>query len=132
MFKLAQSVAFLAVSSIFATLSVAGEIRDMTADDKPEDLITPYEFSVISFYKSSDADSVEVDSFMAGAKALLENKIKVGSWSPRNIGWFRVDIDKYPDLALDKSGKPDQMVVGPGLRRMIHFVKLYAKREENE
>ena len=107
MFKLAQSVAFLAVSSIFASLTVAGEIREMTAGDKPEDLLKDYEFSVISFYKASDADSVEIDSFMAGAKTLLEKKIESGSWTPRNIGWFRVDIDKYPDLAVDKSGKPD-------------------------
>ena len=64
----------------------------MVADDKPEELLAEYDFSVVSFYKPSDADSVEVDSFIEGAKALMESKVASGAWAPRKVGWFRVDI----------------------------------------
>ena len=114
-------------------LAYAAEgIKDMVTGDDPSEVLEGYDFSVISFYKPSDAASVEVDGFMDGAKAKMDKKIELAEWTERNIGWFRVDIEKHPELAMDEEGKPDQMVIAPGMNRLIHFNKISEDKEENE
>ena len=48
------------------------------------------------------------------------------------MGWYRVDIDKYPELNVRDDGAPDQMVNGKGWRRMLGMVKQYDEKEKNE
>ena len=62
-------------------------------DDLPPTFLEENEFSFVSFYKSSDPDSVAIDGFMEGAKAIFDKKIGDGEWHERNLGWFRVDLD---------------------------------------
>ena len=42
----------------------------------------------------------------------------------RNVGWFRIDIDTNPDMAVMQDDQPDQMVMKSdiGLRRMLHLM----------
>lgn len=56
------------------------------------------------------------------AKSRVEQKIRDGDAEPRKLGWFRVDIEAYPDMAIKDDGKPDQMIVGKeaGLLRFLH------------
>lgn len=129
MFKLVKLAASLVVCSLVASLSRADEIRQMVTGDKPEELLKDYDFSVVSFYKKSDKASVEVDAYMENAKALFESKIADGSWSARGkVGWFRVELDEHSSLAVSENQEPDQMVVGKGLTRFVHFIKMYENK----
>ena len=60
---------------------------------------------------------------MAGAEKYMNDMIKSGEWSERNVGWFSVDIEAHPDIKLTEDA--DQMMMSKeGLRRMIHFQKI--------
>ena len=37
---------------------------------------------------------------MEGAKAFFDQQIAEGSWSPRNVGWFRINLEQDPDFAI--------------------------------
>ena len=68
---------------------------------------------------------------MAGAESYMNEMIKTGEWSARNVGWFSVDIETHPDIKL--TDEADQMVMSKdGLRRMIHFTKIADVKAENE
>ena len=69
---------------------------------------------------------------MEGAKAIIDAKVAAGEWSKRNLGWFRIDLDKYPALHPNDNGNPDQMITGQGWRRMIGFENQYEEAEKNE
>ena len=77
----------------------------------------------MSLYKSSDPKSVEIDAMMEPVKKYAEDAMLTGEWIDRDIGWFRVDIDKHPELAADDSGIPDQMIFSKagGMKRFINF-----------
>ena len=66
---------------------------------------------MISLFKPSDPASQEIDSFMDGAKALFDSMIAEGKTSERNVGWFRIDIDKFPEMAA-KPGEACQIIMG--------------------
>ena len=61
---------------------------------------------------------------MEGAQAFMEKSIADGSWGKRDIGWYRVNFEKYPELAADDSGIADQLVYNNlnGLQRFMHFL----------
>lgn len=69
------------------------------------------EFNVVSFYAPSVPDTVKIDALLQDAKKILDEKIESGEWTKRKIGWFRVDIDKNPEMAWE-DGKPNQVVMG--------------------
>ena len=80
-----------AVASNLVELKSAEEINLLTA---------PYEFSVISFYKNSDAESVEFDGLMDIAKTKFDLALETRGDESRKIGWFHVDIEAHPDMAF--------------------------------
>ena len=47
---------------------------------------------------------------MEPTKEYVENMIAQGDWTQRDIGWFRIDIERHPELALDDSGKSAQWI----------------------
>ena len=101
MFKLVKTAT---VSSMMAAVALAGGIREMVTGDKPEEVLVDYDFSVVSFFRSTEKDSVEIDSYLDNAKVLFEKQIADGTWSARgNIGWFRVDLDEHPTLAINEN-----------------------------
>ena len=81
MFKL-EKIAQLASTLLFAnpTLAVREKIRDVTTHDDIELLMAPYDFSVFSFFKPSDPDSVEIDDIVRLAKNDIDSKIKEGKF----------------------------------------------------
>lgn len=126
--KLAQ-VAFAAASTLLSPVEAVTEI--VTGED-PGKILDGKGFSIVSFYRSSDADSVEIDSLMEGAEYILERKVESKEWKPREVGWFRIDLDKAPDLGLEDDMQPDQYMFAPGMRRALHFEKVHDKKEANE
>ena len=44
---------------------------------------------------------------MDAAKIIIDDKIAQGEWEPRKLGWFKVDIDKHPELNINEHGRPD-------------------------
>ncbi len=105
MFKSFTSSALLAAfSSLDSVFAQTAAIRELTIADMPPKFLEENEFSYVSFYKKSDPTSVEVDKYMEGAKAFLDAKIEDGTWSGRSLGWFRCDLDEYPEMAIDGSG----------------------------
>ena len=113
-----------------AYIAAASAIIELKEGDDVVERINEYDFAVVSFYNSEEW-SVAVDQLIDGAKAEIEKQIADGKWSARNsLGWFRVDIEKHPEMALDdKNLVSDQMMIGPGLRRMISFDKLSEVKE---
>lgn len=93
-----------------------------------------HDYTIVSYYKSSDEASKEVDSFLDGAKSYFERQQTEGDWPARFVGWYRVDIETYPDLAIDDSGIPDQLVVSPAqdMSRFLHFAKLEADKDPRD
>lgn len=133
MFKSFTRSTLAAAFACLATLAqAAGEIRTLTMDDLPPTFLEENEFSFVSFFKSSDPDSVAIDGFVDGAKAIVDKKIADGEWHERNLGWFRVDLDKHPDMSVDGSGRADQMITGKGNRRMLGYEKVFEETEKNE
>ena len=109
-------------------------MRLITAGENPSDLTKAYQFSVISFFKTSDYDSMVAQEMIESGMRYLTKKVRIGDWSKRNIGWFKVDLDVTPELSLleDKT-MPNQAVIGPGLHRMTHFDHtLHENSEDNE
>lgn len=74
-------------------------------------MLRSHDFNVISFFKPSEPETVEIDAIMEQSKELFESKIESGEWTKRSVGWFRVDLDKNPEMAWD-TGKPSQIVMG--------------------
>ena len=72
---------------------------------------TESDFAVISFYKPSDALSVEIDSLFDGASVQMEKMIEDGVISQRTISWYRLDIDEFPDMALHGGDKSTQLII---------------------
>ena len=111
----------------------SAEIIEWGNDTVPSELIAEHDFALISFYHS-DEKAIEVDMLMEGAKAHLEKQIADGEIGERDIAWFRVDIEKYPDLAFDDSSMADQMIINnlAGLQRWIHFEKTHDEAKDAE
>ena len=45
---------------------------------------------------------MDLDELMEGAKLKVDKAIADEEWESRNIGWFRIDLDKHPELALEE------------------------------
>ena len=66
-----------------------------------------------------------VDALIEKTKVIVDAKVESGEWSPRSIGWFRIDLDQYPELAVDQTGKPNQMITDTQYRRMVGFERQF-------
>ena len=68
---------------------------------------------------------------MLGAQAFMNDMIEKGEWTARDVGWYSVDVEAHPDLAL--TDEPNQMVISrQGPRRFINFGKMDEEKTENE
>ena len=92
--------------------------------DTPKESLKDFDFSVISFFKPTDLESVEIDGFFEGAQKHFNKKLEDKAWSDRSLGWFRVNLDETPELAILDAEKPNQVVVGSGLSRPLNFKKI--------
>lgn len=61
-----------------------------------------------------------------------------GAISKRTVGWYRANIEDYPELDIHEFGLPEQMVISTWheLSRLMHFHvnedNTEQKQEENE
>ena len=74
------------------------EVVEMNDEKEPGEWFKPYEHAVVSFYNEME-DSQQVNAMIDDAYALYERQQTEGEKSLRSVGWFRVNIDKYPGLA---------------------------------
>ena len=51
------------------------EVKLMLAEDNPEELLKEYDISVISFFKPSEPESVEIDSIFDDAIKLFNENV---------------------------------------------------------
>lgn len=119
--KLVQA-AFAAASTL---LNPVAAVTEMVAGDNPSEILNGKDYNIVSFYRSSNEDSREIDMLMDGAEHIFEKKVESKEWKPRTVGWFRVDLDKAPELGLAPDMEPDQIMFAPGMRRAIHFEKAH-------
>ena len=117
--RLLQS-SFMATLAFFANHASADPILDLEGEEETASLLDKYEFSIVSFY-NSEKESREINALLEGTKAIVEGKIASGEWSERNLGWFRVDLDKHPEMTINEEIAPDQMISGHGWRRTLGF-----------
>ena len=59
----------------------SAEVTLISSLDEAEKMFHENAFSVISYYRGSDSDSVEIDSFLEETKVLLEKEIEEGQAS---------------------------------------------------
>ena len=110
-------------------------VQEITPEGESiNDLVAKHDFSVISFFHEQDENVKKVDGLLEGAQAFMEKQIADGSWTKRDIGWYRVNFEKYPELAADDSGIADQLVYNNsnGLQRFIHFMAEGEDQAESE
>ena len=117
--RLLQS-SFMATLAFFANNVSADIILDLEGEEETSALLDKFEFSIISFY-NSEKESREINALLEGTKAIVEEKMASGEWGQRNLGWFRVDLDKHPEMTINEEYAPDQMITGHGWRRTLGF-----------
>ena len=120
-----------------ATLCVTGSAEELMKllgeGENPIEATKDYQFSVVSFYSPSNEASMEIQEMIEGGIKYFNNKIRIGDWGQRQVGWFKVDIDATPELAYNPDKiVPDQAVIGPGVHRLIHFAKIHEEKDDNE
>jgi len=94
----AASVALSLISAIGY-----GAIIDYKDGDPLQQMFESHDYNMVSVFKPSDPESVEINELLTGTEALFESKVASGEWSKRSVGWFRIDIEKYPQFAFDEN-----------------------------
>ena len=90
---------------ISALVSASDAITELTTIEGIDDVLKANEFNVLSTYIGSDTENrKESDGLMEDAKAALEKMLQDEGLPERSIGWFRADIEKYPELDLKRTG----------------------------
>ena len=99
-------------------------IIQFTKQEDPINYLEQHKFAVVSFFNNS-AEAKEVDALMEGAKRILDEKVKSGDWTERDVGWYRLNFEENPELDENGDGQPDQLVISNehNLSRQIHFSK---------
>ena len=98
-------------SIAFAATTAYGKVVELNKEvEKVFDKFYEKEFTVVSFY-TSDEYSKLVDGLMDGAKKIIDAEIADGTISDRDIAWLRIDLEKNPELGLDQSGYPAQVIM---------------------
>lgn len=65
----------------------------------------------------------------------MDEKIQNGDWAHRDIGWYRCDMEKFPEQAPEENELiADQMMYVriDGTYRYLHFDPSYENLEDNE
>ena len=109
----------------------SAEVTLISSLDEAEKMFHENAFSVISYYRGSDSDSVEIDSFLEETKVLLEKEIEEGQASQRSLHWYKIDIEKTPELSFNQSGISNQYVVAPSTSKALNFSKYYEEKDAN-
>ena len=99
------------ICPILASLSLtSAEIIELqTGDDIIETSLRDHEFALISFWYPSQLKSAQTNGYMLGAQTYMNDMIEKGEWTKRDVGWYSVDIEANPDLAL--TDEPNQMLM---------------------
>lgn len=121
-----------AIASIAAQAAAKSGVVDYTKDTVVDELLSEHEFSIISFYDSSK-HAVAVENIFEGAKEFFDEQIESGEWGHRDVGWYRCDIEQFPELApADNELIADQMmyVRSDGTFRYLHFDATKAEDSE--
>ena len=107
-------------------------VRDIKAGEETGILTAAYDFSVISFWKPSQPDSVVFEDYFELAKILFDQKTRDKEWQSRKIGWFRIDIEALPEYAHSVNNQPDQIVMSKetGMYRFLGLSKTEDKEQE--
>ena len=90
----------MAALAFFANHVSAEGIQELQGEEETAALLDKYEFSIVSFY-NSEKESREIDALLEGTKAIVEEKVASGEWGQRNLGWFRIDLDKHPEMSIN-------------------------------
>ena len=67
---------------------------------------------------------------MEEAKLDFEAELETDGLPSRSIGWFRADIETYPELDIDGEGVANQLVISTqfDLRRLLGYTSRYYER----
>ena len=80
------------------------EVREqtplITGETNMQEIFAKHNFVVVSFYKPSVKDSQELQDLIDDAKFYMENKMRINDWAKRDVGWYRIDMEKNPELVF--------------------------------
>mmetsp|Transcript_46729 Transcript_46729/g.61815 ORF Transcript_46729/g.61815 Transcript_46729/m.61815 type:complete len:99 (+) Transcript_46729:27-323(+) len=85
-------------NALLAVATAASEVAELTDRETLREIFEQHDFNVVSMYLGSDAESRDIDALMESTKSAFEELIKNTSVPERSVGWYRADIEKYPDL----------------------------------
>ena len=117
-----------------ALVAASDAITELTSIEGIEDTLKANEFNVLSTYIGSDTENRQAtDGLMEDAKAALEKMLQDEGLPERSIGWFRADIEKYPDLDFKQTGSANQLVMSSkyNLDRLLNFKSKGGDRQED-
>ena len=117
-----------------ALVAASDAITELTTIEGIDDVLKANEFNVLSMYVGSDTEDRQAsDGLMEDAKAALDKMLQDEGLPERSIGWFRADIEKYPDLDLKHDGLSSQLVMSSkyNLDRRLNFKSKGGDRQED-
>ena len=80
----------------------------ITADMDIPEILAKHDFTFVSFYKPSDSGSQELQDLFDDAQYYMTNKMRVGDWAKRDVGWYRIDMEATPELIFyEEKNRPD-------------------------
>ena len=83
-----------------------------------------FDFSLISYYKPSDPDSIDANNLFDGAKYVFQKLVDDKLYTARSVGWFKIDIESRPELSLFEPGVFGQAIVGHENIKLFDFVRI--------
>ena len=110
---------------VFSAIALAGcstatsLIKDVTKLQELNDQLPEHEFNILSLYTSTESNH----GLLEGDKRILDDQIASGEIPDRSVGWFRADIEAFPELDLEGTGIVSQLVINTqyDLRRVFNF-----------
>ena len=73
------------------------KVKEFVVGEDIPSAVGETKFSVLSIFRSNDPKSAEVDRLMDGASAFFEGSIINGTFAPRDLAWYRIDLDTNGD-----------------------------------
>jgi hypothetical protein len=79
---------------IFLISSALAEIFELTSKNKPKKVLAGFQFNFIQFYDETEFGLKMLDIFTRAYEIFESKNLE------RSIGWAKIDLVRYPDLAF--------------------------------
>lgn len=128
------TAAIAATVGLLSAPCLASPFRNYKEGDDIEEIVGSHEYNLVSLLKPSEPESVEINELLDGAAEFFKLKTESGEWPMRSVGWTRIDIEQFPQYALDDKKSSLQLMAandGRGTRKNLGLMKHYEDKVRN-